>query len=180
MAKLPDPLSTLTPDARRVYDKITAKRGQMRGGPFASMMHHPALAEKVGDLGEYLRFGGTLPGDIREMAILITARSVNQAYEWVAHARIARTEKLPDDVIERIRTRGDLSTLPPRYARPARVVQHVLAYESIPQDLQDQVKGELGMPGLMELVTLAGQYRLIAGVLFAFDSPLPDGAPPPF
>ena len=143
-------------------------------------MHHPSLAEKVGDLGEYLRFGGTLPGDVREMAILITARSVNQAYEWVAHAKVARTEKLPDDVIERVRTRGDLSTLPPRYARPARVVQHVLAYESIPQALQDQVKGDLGMPGLIELVTLAGQYRLIAGVLFAFDSPLPEGTPPPF
>jgi len=180
MARLPDPLSTLTPDARRVYDKITAKRGQMKGGPFASLMHHPALAEKVGDLGEYLRFGGTLPGDIREMAILITARSVNQGYEWVAHAKVARTEKLPDDVIERIRTRGDLSALPPRYARPARLVQHVLAYESIPQGLQDQVKDELGMPGLIELVTLAGQYRLIAGVLFAFDSPLPEGTPPPF
>ncbi|PYN47133.1 MAG: hypothetical protein DME00_16660 [Candidatus Rokuibacteriota bacterium] len=67
-------------------------------------MHHPELAEKVGDLGEYLRFGGTLPGDIREMAILITARSVNQGYEWVAHAKIARTAKPPDDVIERIRT----------------------------------------------------------------------------
>jgi 4-carboxymuconolactone decarboxylase len=147
MARLPDPLSTLTPDAKRVYDKITAKRGQMKGGPFASLMHHPELAEKVGDLGEYLRFGSTLPGDVREMAILITARSVNQAYEWVAHARIAKAEKLPDDVIERIRTRGDLSTLAPRYARPARVVQHVLAYESIPQELQDQVKSELGMPG---------------------------------
>src|SRR5881397_4281397 len=148
MARLPDPLDTLTPEAKRVYDKITAKRGAVRG-PFASLMHHPALAERVGDLGEFLRFGGTLPGDIRELAILITARSVNQAYEWVAHARIARTEKLPDDVIERIRTRGDLSALPPRYARPGRVVQHVLAYESIPQGLQDQVKEELGMPGLL-------------------------------
>jgi len=76
MAKLPDPFQTLTPEAKGIYDKITAKRGQMRGGPYASLMH-PALAEKVGDLGEYLRFGGTLPGDIREMAILITARSVN-------------------------------------------------------------------------------------------------------
>jgi len=180
MAKLPDPLGSLTPEAKTIYDKITAKRGQMRGGPFASLMHHPALAEKVGDLGEYLRFGGTLPGDIREMAILITARSVNQSYEWVAHARIARTEKLPDDVIERIRTRADLSALAPRYARPARIIQHVLAYESIPQGLLDSVKGELGMTGLMELVTLAGQYRLIAGVLFAFDTPLPDRTPPPF
>jgi 4-carboxymuconolactone decarboxylase len=180
MARLPDPLSTLTPEAKSVYDKITAKRGQMRGGPFASLMHHPALAEKIGDLGEYLRFGATLPGDIREMAILITARSVNQAYEWVAHARIARTEKLPDDVIERIRTRGDLSAVAPRYAKPARVIQHVLAYESIPQGLQDEVRGALGMAGLMELAILAGQYRMIAGVLFAFDSPLQEGAAPPF
>ena len=169
MAKLPDPLKTLTPEAKAVYDKITAKRGQMRGGPFASLMHHPPLAEKVGDLGEYLRFGGTLPGDIRELAILITARSVNQAYEWVAHARIAKTEKLPDDVIERV-----------RYAGPAKVVQHVLAYQSIPQALQDKAQAELGVTGLMELVTLAGQYRMIAGVLFAFDTPLAEGTPAPF
>jgi 4-carboxymuconolactone decarboxylase len=179
MASLPDPLDALTGDAKRVYAKIAAKRGGVRG-PFASLMHHPDLAERVGDLGEYLRFGGTLPGDIRELAVLITARSVNQAYEWVAHERIARKEGLPDDVIERVRTRGDLTALTPRYARPARVVQHVLAYESIPAALQDEVLRELGMTGLMELVALAGQYRLIAGVLFAFDTPLPDGERPPF
>jgi 4-carboxymuconolactone decarboxylase len=179
MATLPDPLDTLAPDARRIYDRISAKRGAVRG-PFASLMHHPALAEKVGDLGEYLRFGGTLPGDIRELAILLTARAVSQPYEWVAHARIARTEGLADDVIERVRTRGDLTALPPRYASAARVVQHALAYESIPADLQDAVQRELGITGLMELVVLAGQYRMIAGVLFAFDTPLPDGTPAPF
>ncbi len=53
-------------------------------------MHHPALAERVGDLGEYLRFDSRVPGDVRELAILITARSVSQAYEWVAHAPIGR------------------------------------------------------------------------------------------
>jgi len=179
VARLPDPLDTLSPEAKRVYDKISAKRGAVRG-PFASLMHHPDLAERVGDLGEFLRFGSTLPGDVRELAILITARSVNQAYEWVAHAKVARQEGLADDVIERVRTRGDLAGLPARYARPARVVQHVLAYESVPQGLQDQVQRELGITGLMELVVLAGSYRLIAGVLFAFDTPLPEGQPAPF
>jgi 4-carboxymuconolactone decarboxylase len=179
MARLPDPLDTLTPEAKRVYDKITAKRGAVRG-PFASLMHHPALAERAGDLGEFLRFGSTLPGDIREMAILIAARSVNQAYEWVAHATMAKKEGLPDDVMERVRTRGDLSVLPPRYARAARVVQHVLAFESIPPALQAEVQRELGITGLMELVVLPGHYRLIAGVLFAFDTPLPDGERAPF
>ena len=32
----------------------------------------------------------------------------------------------------------------------------------------------------MELVVLAGQYRMIAGVLFAFDTPLPEGESAPF
>ena len=68
----------------------------------------------------------------------------------------------------------------PMRARAARVVQHVLAFESIPQALQDEVQRELGVTELIELVTLAGQYRLIAGVLFAFDTPLPEGTPAPF
>jgi 4-carboxymuconolactone decarboxylase len=179
MARLPDPLDTLSPEAKRVYAKISAKRGAIRG-PFASLMHHPALAERAGDLGEFLRFDSTLPGDIREMAILIAARSVSQPYEWVAHERIARKEGLPGDVIELVRARGDLAGLPPRYARPARLVQHVLAYESIPEALQAEVQRELGTPGLVELVVLPGHYRLIAGVLFAFDTPLPEGEPAPF
>jgi 4-carboxymuconolactone decarboxylase len=179
MARLLDPLDTLSPAAKQVYDKISAKRGAVRG-PFASLMHHPALAEKVGDLGEYLRFGGTLPGDVRELAILITARSVGQAYEWIAHAKVARKEGLAEDIIERVRTRGDLGALPARYARVARVVQHVLAYESIPAGLQTEAQGELGIAGLMELVVLAGQYRMIAGVLFAFDTPIPEGERAPF
>jgi 4-carboxymuconolactone decarboxylase len=175
MAKLADPIDSLPPEAKRVYEKIAAKRGAVRG-PFASLMHHPELAE----LGEYLRFGGTLPGDIRELAVLITARAIEQPYEWVAHAKIARREGLADDVIERVRTRGDLAALPPRLARPARVVQHILALESIPRSLQDEVQRELGLAGLMELAVLVGHYRLIGGVLFAFDTPLPDGAAPPF
>lgn len=179
MARLPDPLDTLTPDAKRIYEHIAAKRGAVRG-PFAPLMHHPALAEKVADVGEYLRFGSTLPGDIRELAILITARAVSQPYEWFAHAPIGQREGLPDDVIERVRTRGDLTTLAARYVRPARLVQHVLAFESIPAALQEDVQRELGTPGLIELVVLVGHYRQIAGVLSAFDVALPDGVRAPF
>ena len=68
MARLPYPLDTLSVDAKRIYEHIAAKRGAVRG-PFAPLMHHPALAEKVADVGEYLRFGSTLPGDIRELAL---------------------------------------------------------------------------------------------------------------
>ncbi len=179
MARLADPLDSLDPEAQKVYDKIVARRGQLRG-PYAPLMHHPALAEPVADLGEYLRFKSVLPGDIREMAILIVACAVSQPFEWWAHAPYARREGLPDDVIELIRTRGDLSALPQRYADAVRIVRHVLDHESLPQALQDRVKGTLGIAGVLELVVLAGYYQLIAGVLFSFDVPLPSGEQKPF
>jgi len=179
MARLPDILGALTPDAQKVYDRITAKRGKI-GGPYVPLMHHPALAEHVADLGEYLRFGSTLPGDLRELAILITARHVAQPFEWVMHAPVALKEGLPAEIIEHVRSRGDLSTLPARYVRAARVVRHVLAREPVPQALQDEAEKEVGVTGVVELVVLAGYYQTIAAVLFAFDVPLPDGTPAPF
>ncbi|HUO65132.1 MAG TPA: carboxymuconolactone decarboxylase family protein [Terriglobales bacterium] len=179
MARLPDILGALTPDAQKVYDRITAKRGKI-GGPYVPLMHHPALAEHVADLGEYLRFGSTLPGDLRELAILITARHVTQPFEWIMHAPVALKEGLPAEIIEHIRSRGDLSTLPARYVRAARVVRHVLAREPVPQTLQDEAEKEVGVTGVVELVVLAGYYQTIAAVLFAFDVPLPEGTPAPF
>jgi 4-carboxymuconolactone decarboxylase len=179
MARLTDPLDSLDPAAQQIYDKIRRKRGRLRG-PYAPLMHHPPLAERVGDLGEVLRFNGALLADVRELAILVTARAVNQPYEWVMHAPVARGAGLPAEVIELVRRRGDLATLPPRYARAARVVQHVLAFEPLPQPLQDEVQADLGLPGLLELVALPGFYRLIGGVLAAFEVPLPEGERPPF
>ena len=179
MARLSDILGSLDSDAQKVYERIAAKRGKIRG-PYVPLMHHPALAERVADLGEYLRFGSTLPGDLRELAILITARHVAQPFEWIMHAPVALKEGLPAEIIEHIRARDDLSTLPARYVRAARLVQHVLAREPVPQALQDKVEQEVGVTGVVELVVLAGYYQTIAAVLFAFDVPLPEGAPSPF
>ncbi len=61
MARLPDVLGSLDAEAKKVYDRIASKRGRI-GGPFAALMHHPPLAERVAAVGEYLRYDATLPG----------------------------------------------------------------------------------------------------------------------
>ena len=86
----------LSSEAQAVYDRITAKRGKI-GGPYAPLMHHPALAEHLGSLGEYLRFESTLPGDLRELAILTTAHHGSQPFEWVVHAPVALSRKILND-----------------------------------------------------------------------------------
>ena len=94
MARLPDILGSLNAEAKKVYDRIASKRGRI-GVPFAPLMHHPPLAERVAAVGEYLRYEATLPGDIRELAIIITARHVSQPYEWAADVPLAKDTPPP-------------------------------------------------------------------------------------
>ena len=56
---------------------------------YLALMNNPNLADHIGDLGTYLRFHGVLGDDVRELAILATARGLGVAYEWVQHAPIA-------------------------------------------------------------------------------------------
>lgn len=179
MAKLPDPTASLDSQAQKLYDSMLAKRGSL-DGMYRAMFNHPALVEHVGQLGSYLRFGATLPGDIRELAILLVARRQKAAYEWVKHAPPARQAGLSEAVIEAVRAEKDLGVYSPLYPKISETVDFVLAELSLPEALQSELEKTLGIPGILELVLLIGFYRMIAGFIFAFDVALPPNSTPPF
>jgi len=78
---LPAP-ETMTPDQRKVYDKIVSgKRGRIQG-PLRAALHNPELAERWSALGELLRYGTTLTPRQSELAILITGRLCRSPFEW--------------------------------------------------------------------------------------------------
>ncbi len=79
----------LDAEGQAIYDRIATTRGALRG-PYGVLLHHPALAERVGALGEQLRFHSMLPGADRELAILAAGREAEAPYEWAAHEPIAR------------------------------------------------------------------------------------------
>ena len=79
---------------REVYNTIAGgPRGGVRG-PFVALLQCPDIADYVQGLGAHLRFEGALPGPLRELAILMTARFWTAAYEWCAHVTIAEKEGL--------------------------------------------------------------------------------------
>src|SRR5947209_7646707 len=59
-------------------------------GPFVPLLQTPVLLEHVGKVGETLRFQGTLPNHVRELAICIVARETGNQFEWQTHAPLAR------------------------------------------------------------------------------------------
>jgi 4-carboxymuconolactone decarboxylase len=180
MAKLPDPTSSLSPHGQELYQRLVAKRGRI-DGMYRSLLNHPELTQYVSDLGTFLRFGASaLPDALRELLILWVARELGAAYEWVKHEPVARKAGVSQDVLEAIRTHRDPPGLDGLQQAALAAAQCVLHRRSIPQAVQDELTAALGVEGVVELVVLCGFYEMIAGVIFAFDVPLPEGETDPF
>jgi 4-carboxymuconolactone decarboxylase len=180
MAHLPDPTATLTPEAQILYKQMEGKRGRL-DGMYRSLFNHSELTRYVSDLGTFLRFGaGTLPAAVRELVILWLSRRVGAAYEWVKHEPHARAAGVSDAVINALRAGQMPSDLDETQEAALKVATYALELRSIPDDLQDALIDQVGIKGVIELVVLVGFYRMIAGVIFSFDVPLPEDATDPF
>jgi 4-carboxymuconolactone decarboxylase len=180
MTRVPEPTrEQLDPDTRAVYDQIAATRGATRG-PYGVLLHHPPLCERVAALGEQLRFRSGLPGADRELAILTVGREIEAAYEWVAHEVIARREGTRSEAIAVVRDGRSTAGLTPREAIIVDTVRALYRARRLTEAEFTRAEAELGRRSLVELVTLAGYYGMIGGILNAFDVDLPPGAPTPF
>lgn len=180
MTRIPEPTrEALSAEGKAVYDGIAQSRGALRG-PYGVLLHHPALAERVAQLGEQLRFRSLLSGADRELAILAAGREHEAPYEWAAHEPIALREGTRAEAIAAIRENGPTTGLHPREALIVDTVRVLLREHRLTAAQFTRAEAELGRPGLLELVTLAGYYGMIAGILNAYEVDLPPGASPPF
>ena len=180
MTRVPEPTrDQLDPDGRAVYDQIATSRGALRG-PFGVLLNHPPLCERVGALGEQLRFRSGLPAADRELAILTVGREIEAAYEWVAHEVIARREGTRPEAIAVVRDGRPTAGLTPREAVIVDTVRALYRARRLTEAEFARAEAELGRRNLVELVTLAGYYGMIGGILNAFDVDLPPGTASPF
>jgi 4-carboxymuconolactone decarboxylase len=160
----------LTPDEmtaaqREVAAQIaTGPRGEVRG-PFLPLLHHPALASRLQQLGETLRWGGKLPDAVRELAVLITAQRWSCDYEWRMHEPLARKAGLGDAAIAAI-ARG----MQPDGASAEQSVAYAFCRQAhrdgrVDDAVFEEVKLRFGLDGALELLALCGYYSLMAMVL---------------
>ncbi|GIT23668.1 MAG: hypothetical protein CM1200mP40_33500 [Gammaproteobacteria bacterium] len=75
-------------------------------------MHSPVLAEAVFDLRQRVRYGTPKDQRLTELIILTTAREISNQYEWSAHEPLGQAAGLEQDIIEVIKYRKDLDSLP--------------------------------------------------------------------
>jgi 4-carboxymuconolactone decarboxylase len=147
------------------------------GDVYVRMFNNPALAAKVGALGEHLRFHGVLPDAVRELVILRSATRQGYGYEWSHHVRPAKLAGIGQDVIDAL-TAGQVPDSLPDASRAAlEAVDAVVAKQSIPADVQQRFVNAHGNAGIVELVVLCGLYAIMGYMTTAFDIEVEDGFP---
>ena len=179
MSRLPeiDP-DNLTEAQQRVYEKIAAgPRGGVRG-PFAPLLLCPEVADGVQQVGAWLRFEGSLSGDLRELAILITARVWSAQYEWYAHAPIAEKEGLDPTIMAAVAERREPDFNTEAEATVYAYCQELHGDHRVSDATYGQAVAEFGEAGVMELTALCGHYTTVAMTLNVFGIEPPEGERP--
>src|SRR5262245_28672275 len=183
--------SKLSPEQKELYDLIASgPRAKKRSslvdehgnltGPFNAFLHNPALGTCWSAIGETLRFRSRLDKRLFELAILIIAVHWRSGHERAAHAALARSEGVPDEVIAALKQRN-----PPAFARDDERIIYGFVHQLVTERrVSDTAYAEaivlLGEEKIVELVNACGYYIALAAMLNAFDVHPPKGLEDPW
>lgn len=184
MAPLPFDKMKLSASDRALYEKMAASRaakGAPFDGPYAALANHTELCARIEALGHFLKFDGVLPRNAYQFIVLCVAKQTGAAFEWIDHVEHAREAGVPEETLEALRHGGltDARIGPP-YDLLARTLQHTLAWQDVPQSLQDACIAQFGVKGFIEIVVVSGFYQMFSAINQGFAVPLPKGAQNPF
>jgi 4-carboxymuconolactone decarboxylase len=171
--------SEMSDAQRKICNEIASGPRAGVRGPFNVLLRSPELADRAQKLGEYVRFGSSLPERLREFAILITARHWTAQYEWHAHHIHAVKAGLDPQLA------ADLA----RGKRPAGMKDDEAAVYDFCKELHEKKSvsdsayraalAQFGERGVVDLIAVSGYYTLVSMVLNVDRHPIPGGAPAP-
>jgi 4-carboxymuconolactone decarboxylase len=155
----------MTPEQRRAVEEFKALRGVEPFGPFVDLLVSPELLNRVGAVGEYLRYRSALPPRLSELAILVTASHWQQPFEWEVHAPIALAAGLAQEKIDALWAQS----CPPQLEADEQVVYDLCRAlhndQKLGPGLRARAHQVLGEQATMDAIAICGYYALLAMIL---------------
>ena len=101
------------------FDDMVSQRGSVPDiGPVSVMINVPELARRGEHFRAYIRGDeSSLPLNVRELAMILTAREMDCQFIWTAHCAFARQAGLSDELVNNLRTRKTCIPCQPRRLR---------------------------------------------------------------
>src|SRR5713226_1906035 len=115
-SRLPLPKrEALDEQGKRVYDSVLdPRRPTLAGfqGPAGIWLHSPRVGEPIREFNRILRTEVPLEPRLRELAILVTSRELDNQFEWTAHEPVALREGLNPKILDIVKFRRPVSGAP--------------------------------------------------------------------
>jgi len=182
MFRLPLPKrEDLDDRGKKSYDDIVSPNSPTLAGlrgPAGILLNDPKLAELERALNQYLRYGSGLNGRVRELAILVTARESHSQFEWAAHEPQALQEGLDQKTIEIVKYGRSSKGLPEMDAVVIELGRQMFGQKKVDSETYASALKLFGPRGLVDLVSLMGNYCGTAALLSTFDMQLRPGQKP--
>jgi alkylhydroperoxidase family enzyme len=167
----------LDDEGKAVYDKIVGDGPVPTTGPVSMSLYSPKVALAFNDLNSYLRYNGDLSPRHTEVAICVAAFEIKQQYEYSAHEPAALRYGAPQAVIDTIKYDREPIGLSPEETVIIKVGRQIMREHKLDSDLYAEAVRLFGRKGLVEMVTVMGDYVMVGMVLTAIDQHLPANRP---
>ena len=152
-------------------------RGRL-GPPTNLLLRCPQLAIRSQQVGDYLRFGSSLPGRISEFAIIISGRYWSAPYEWNAHCQLAIKAGLGVDTATALAQGRRPSAMKDDEAAAYRFCTELHRRKDVSDGAFAAALSHFGETGVIDLAGIAGYYTVISMCLRLNPRELPPGIPP--
>ena len=176
MARIPPAHRDTVPASQLdAFDEYVAQRGSIPDtGPLSVLINVPELIKRGEHLRAYLRGDeSSLPVNLRELAMLVTAREMDCQFIWNAHAGMGRQSGLNDSLVNNLRDKQELAGLSAEESAVVDYGREFFRTHRVSQSTFDRGLSLLGMQGLIELTNLMGYYSCLAFNINAFEVGLP-------
>ena len=125
--------------------------------------------------GRILRFRNAIPQKLVELAILVTARHVDNAFEWILHQPLARKEGLAREAIDAINERRRPGSMAPDEAAVHDFVREMLETSFVGDATYARVLERFGEQGVVDLTGTVGYFVAVCYVMNVAGTPPPQG-----
>src|ERR1051325_5232659 len=95
----------MDPAQKKMIEHLLAGPRGGTGGPFNVLLRSPEMGDGAQEFGAMTRFKSSLPPQLNEFAIILTARFWSAQFEWNAHKRAALQQGLNPAIVDAV-TKG--------------------------------------------------------------------------
>lgn len=164
--RLPMPPADTLSEAQRKAAQ-TLIDGPRKGvfGPFIPLLQSPVLMERIGSLGEYLRFDSQLDARVRELVTCVVAREVGNQFEWLLHAQAAVKAGVSAEAIEALRLGRRATPLADDEQLALDFALELLRHHGVSEPTYAAAEARFGKQIVVDLSALVGYFVMVCWVM---------------